>query len=302
MFPIIDFHVHVYPALPLSSELKKVRSSLKSVLEPVSQLQHNAQSLIRKFPQFSRKFLEEITTPSVIPHLLIESQFDDLITEMNTHNVEKAVVIPHPPIISNDFVYYECRKAPNRLITSTFIDPQTMTKKEDLVAFYNQGVRIFKINPIQSGVPAEAPYYNDFLEYLNSKKAIVILHTGNIYSHLFKAPDKGDVKNFIPWFTRYPDIKFLLAHMNFNEPHRAIEQASLYENVFLLTSWQPTDVIEKAINKVGVSKILFASDWPLLGGNILTQKNRILQLFKNKKISEQDLKNIFAENAKHLLA
>lgn len=299
--PIIDFHVHLYPEIPLPDEVKKIRSTLRDWLTPVSQLQHDIQTMFRKLPQFSRKFLDELAAPTVLPHLLLESHFQDLITQMEKHNVKKAVVVPHPPILSNDFIYYECRRAPEKLLTCTFIDPETIKTKEDLAAFYNQGVRIYKVNPLQSGVPAQAPYYEELMEYLNQKKAIVILHTGNIYSRFFKAPESGDVSSYEEWFSKYPNIRFLLAHMNFHEPEKAMEHAIKYDNVYLFTSWQPSSVILKAAEKTNIDKILFASDWPLLGDNIALQKNRVLDLLKNKELTEEQVRKIFFENAEKLL-
>lgn len=300
-YPIIDFHVHVYPVLPLPEEVKKVRTVLRDMLEPVSGWQHQMQSWIRKIPAGPRKIFDELGTPTVLPHLLLESHYQDLLTQMKTNNVEKAVVIPHPPLLTNDFVFYECRHAPEQMVTCTFIDPQTIKKKEDLAAFYNRGVRVFKINPIQSGVPAEAPYYEEFLEYLNQKKSIVILHTGNIYSRFFKSPDAGDVTHYAPWFERFADIRFCLAHMNFHEPEKAMYYAEKHKNVYLFTSWQPSNVILKATERTNAEKILFASDWPLLGNNMALQKARVLHLLDQGELSESDVKLILYDNAKRLL-
>jgi hypothetical protein len=299
--PIIDFHVYLYPELPLPEEIKKVRNSLRDMIEPFSGWQHELQTWMRKLPAGPRKILDELSTPSVLPHLLLESHHEDLLRQMELHNVEKAVVIPHPPLLTNDFVFYECRRAPDQLISCAFIDPQTIKNKEDLAAFYNRGVRIFKINPIQTGVPAEAPYYEEFLDYLNEKKSIVILHTGNIYSRLFKSPNSGDVSHYASWFERYKDIRFLLAHMNYHEPEKAILYAEKHKNVYLFTSWQPSSVILKATERIQADKILFASDWPLLGNNIALQKARVLELFERDELSESEVKMIFYDNAKRLL-
>lgn len=55
--------------------------------------------------------------------------------------------------------------------------------------------------------------------------------------------------------------------MNLHEPERAIGLAERFSNVLLDTSWQPGEVIAEACRRVGAAKILFASDWPLLGDN-----------------------------------
>ncbi len=300
--PVIDFHVHLYPPIPLPEEAKKVRTTLRHLLTPLTKYQHELQTWFRKIPLGPRKLLHEVTVPAILPHLILESNLDDLMEQTQKCNVSKIVVIPHPPLLSNDFIFYECRKSPEKLITATFIDPDTLKTADDLAAFYSRGVRIYKINPLQSGVPASAPYYDKFLEFLNSKKAIVILHTGNIYSHVYKSPESADAGNYSHWFERYPNIQFLLAHMNLHEPEKAITLAEKYSNVFLLSSWQSAAVILKAVKKLGAQKILFASDWPMLGNNIAHQKQLFLELYKKGSLTENEVQMIFYDNAKNLLS
>lgn len=300
-FEIIDFHLHVYPRLPWPSSINPLRQQINAWLKPVSRVQQKAQTLLRLMPKKLRPLADELGIPMVIPHLLVESDVFDLENEMRRERVVKAVVVPHPPLISNDFVLYESKRI-DGLIPSAFIDPGTMKSGADLQAFFNRGIRIFKINPLQSGVPTEAPFYREFLSFLNAKKAVLLLHTGALGSHLFKLPKVGDIKEYESWFQNYPDIKFVAAHMNFHEPKTAMRMAQKYDNLYLLTSWQPANVLKQAIRAVGVEKVLFASDWPLLGENIRIQKERIWSLFESGDLNEDDLTAIFSGNAKKLLA
>lgn len=299
-FEIIDFHVHVYPRLPWPATVNPLRQQLNQMLKPVSRLQQKAQTLLRLIPAKLRPLADEIGIPMALPHLLIESDVFDLQNEMQKENVSKAVIVPHPPIISNDFVIYESKRIEG-LLPAVFVDPQTMKSGSDLAAFYNRGIRIFKINPLKSGVPAEAPFYKEFLSFLNAKKAILLLHTGALGSHLFKLPKAGDIKEYESWFQSYPDITFIAAHMNFHEPKTAIKMAQKYNNLYLLTSWQPAKILKQAIRTVGVDKVLFASDWPLLGDNIRVQKERLWSLFENGDLNEEDLTAIFSGNARRLI-
>ena len=89
--------------------------------------------------------------------------------------------------------------------------------------------------------------------------------------------------------------------MNFHNPEAAIQLALKYQNLSLLTSWQPADTLHKAIQKVGVHKVLFASDWPLVGENIRVQKERLWSLHERGDLNEEDLTAIFSGNAKKLL-
>lgn len=298
---IIDFHVHVYPHLPWPAAVEPLRLRLNQLLRPLSRFQQEAQTWLRQLPSASRPVTDELGVPMVLPHLLIESDVFDLAREMEQENVVKAVIVPHPPLISNDFTFYESKRVEG-LIPATFIDPETMASANDLDAFYNRGVRLFKINPLQSGVPTEAPFYKEFLDYLNKKKAILLIHTGGLSSHLFKLPKAGNIREYEHWFQHYPDIRFVAAHMNFHDPETAIELAEDYDNLYLLTSWQPAKAIQEAIKRIGHDKILFASDWPLIGNNIRTQKERLWSLHRQGVLTENELRAIFFENAQKLLS
>jgi len=299
-FEVIDFHVHVYPQTPLSEPLAPVRKQLTQWFRPLSKMQQKAVSFAHKIPPSLRTISDEVSIPLLVPHLLIESDIFDLEREMLRESVSRAVVVAHPPLISNDFVFYESKRIQG-IIPAVFIDPDTMKSSSDLDAFYNRGVRLFKINPQQSGVPADAPYYKDFLSYLNNKKAVLLVHTGALSSHFFRLPNSGNIKEYQTWFRDYPDIRFIAAHMNLHEPKEAIQMAQKYNNLSLLTSWQPASVLKQAIETLGPEKILFASDWPLLGENIHTQKERLWSLYKKGVLNEDGLRAILSGNAKKIL-
>ena len=300
-FEIIDFHVHVFPRLPWPENIDSLRHKVTNWLRPISQLQQEAQTWLRKLPQTLRPISDELAIPLVLPHLLIESDIFDLQKEMETEKVRKAVLIPHPPMISNDFIFYESNRIEG-VIPAAFIDPKTMKSANDLDAFYQRGIRLFKVNPLQSGVPAEAPYYKEFLSYLNQKQCGLLLHTGALASHFFKLPNSGAIQEYESWIRDYPNIKFIAAHMNFHEPLKAISLAKKFENLFLLTSWQPEAALKTAIESIGCDRLLFASDWPLLGQNISVQKKRLYSLHQQGILSELELESIFSSNAEQLLS
>ncbi len=297
---VIDFHVHVYPQTPLSAPLAPVRQQLTQWLRPLSKIQQKAVSLSHKIPSSLRMISDEIGIPFLVPHLLIESDVFDLEREMQKESVSRVVVVPHPPLANNDFVFYESKRIQGA-IPVVFIDPDTMKSSSDLDAFYNRGVKLFKINPLQSGVPADAPFYRDFLSYLNNKKAILLIHTGALSSRFFRLPNSGHIKEYETWFRNYPEIRFVAAHMNLHEPQEAIQMARKYTNLSLLTSWQPTTALQRAIESLGPTRLLFASDWPLLGENIHTQKERLWTLYQKGILNDEALRLILSGNAKRLL-
>jgi hypothetical protein len=301
MMPLIDFHTHMFPIPKLPETIERGRTVLRQALRPLSWMQHELHSRIHDMPNFVLQMADEIGTPSVAPHLLIESSPLDLQAEMKRNGVVRAVAVPHPPMISNNFVYYECRRFSN-LTPCTFLDPETIKTVDDLKSFWDRGVRIFKANPIQTGVVATSHYYLPLLEFINEKKAILILHTGDIKSHLFfKKPNAGHVEVYKDWFREFSDINFLLAHMNFHHAKDAILMAKEFENINLIPSWQSADSIFNAVKTIGASRLLFGSDWPLVGDNIGIQRDRIWKLSQQKQLSVDDVEKIFFTNANQLL-
>lgn len=100
----------------------------------------------------------------------------------------------------------------------------------------------------------------------------------------------------IPKAREYRDVNFIIAHSgNFQiYSAEAYVAATVCENIFLETSW--TSVGDKAwfIDALGSERILFGADIP---GNIAFE----LYQYKNLNIKNEDLENIFYNNAKKLL-
>lgn len=114
-----------------------------------------------------------------------------------------------------------------------------------------------KIHAASDGEGLDSPRYRELLEVAREKNLPVILHAGCIQNRLFyKDPECGRAELFAPWFEGYPEVSFILAHMNFHEPHKAIELAELHSNVFLDNSWQPPEIIGEAVRRVGAERVL----------------------------------------------
>lgn len=301
MQKLIDFHVQIFPLPELNNTLGSLRGLARDLSAPLSWVNHEIHSKLRMIPGPARKWVDELSAPLALPHLLLESSSEDLIKQMQKYNVIKAVTVAHPPWSSNDYIFYEARRF-EEFIPSILLDPKTVQSKEDLESFYNRGVRVFKVHSALTGEPSDSSYYPSLLEWLNGKKVAVIVHTGEMHSQiLFKSPKAAKVSEFEPWFRKYQHIQFVLAHMNFHEPDLAIRSAKNHLNVLLLTSWQPENVIAQAVQEAGAHKVLFASDWPLIGDNVGLQKHRIQNLVDEKKITALDADKIFLENSLQLL-
>jgi hypothetical protein len=168
--------------------------------------------------------------------------------------------------------------------------------------FAKKGARALKIHTAADGEGVDSERYHELLATATELGLFVILHTGCLHSNLvFKKPELSRAELFAPWFTEYPDLTFILAHMNFHEPQVAMDLVIEHANVHVDTSWQPAETIGEAVRRVGSDRVLFGSDWPLLGNNISVGLERIEDCVETGLITREDARKILGENAVRLL-
>ena len=131
----------------------------------------------------------------------------------------------------------------------------------------------------------------------------MILHSGCIHNRIFyKDPNQGHPERFASWFEKFPATQFILAHMNFHLPQVAMDLAETYPNVHLDTSWQPAEIIGEAVRRVGSDRVLFGTDWPLVGDNMTVGLRRVRECVSAGTITAEDADRILGANAARLLA
>lgn len=313
---VIDFHVHVYPTFNnLLSKLKEAYPDLPikddmdfSKLKKLLPVAHKAQSfaqgalgLGKKLPGFLNKINDKYVALTTFYSIIIESSVDDLLKEMNRLNVTKAVLIAHPPLISNEFILELCKQHPDKFIPfiNVSMEEEPAERIDELVEMGAYGL---KIHHAADGIRATDEIYRPMLEKAKEHGMPVILHTGCFHMEpIHKCPEFSHARELEPYFTEYPELTFILAHMNYKEPEVAMEFALKYENVYVDISWQDTEVIYSALSKVPTEKILFGSDWPLVGNNIEVTLKRVLRLYDEKALTAEQLSKILKDNALKLL-
>lgn len=277
------------------------RKKIRDWYRPFAGWVHQFQPVMRHLPEPVRTRLDQVGGLAPLPTLLIESSAPDLLDEMDEAEVRYAVVVAHPPYAPSEFVLEVCALN-SRLIPAVNIPPGTSRPGLMLKKFAEKGVKILKIHPAADGEGPDSARYRALLKTAADHGMIVILHTGCLYTHvLFKDPDQGHAERYSGWFEKYPQTQFVLAHMNFHDPHIALDLCEEYPNLFVDTSWQPSEVIGEAVRRIGASRILFASDWPIVGNNFNIAKRRIDESRESGLITAQESELIFGENAVKLL-
>jgi predicted TIM-barrel fold metal-dependent hydrolase len=317
MATVVDFHVHVFPnnlekwaskvrigvlAETLSAQrLNQVRRRARAWMKPVVGTLHGLQTTLRYLPEFARRNVDEISGLAPIPSLFVESTSDDLIEAMDEVGVDFAVVIAHPPFISNDFIMETCEQN-SRLIPVVNIPKGTPKPGTLLKSYAKQGAKILKIHAAADGEGPDSPRYRALIRTASDLGMPVIIHTGCIHTHLhYKNPAQGKAEIFSKWYETYSNTKFILAHMNYHEPHTALDLCEEYPNLLVDTSWQPAEMIGEAARRIGAERVFFGTDWPLVGNNISVGRKRIQDCVDTGLLNEEQSKLILGENAVHLL-
>jgi predicted TIM-barrel fold metal-dependent hydrolase len=314
---IIDFHARIFPdssqkitevvsrfipGLDLGQlGLGQLRKTARSWLRPALTGIHESGAFIRHIPEPIRRGLDELSVLAPASGLLLESSTEDLLETMDHNEVDIALVIPQPPLISNHFVLEECAKD-ERLLPVAYVPKDSEKPGAELKTLIERGARALKIHPAADGIGPNSTRYKKLIQAAGEAGLPIILHTGSIHSSLlFHSPELGDASLYEPWFKEFSSTPFVLAHMNWHSPQLAIELAAEHKNVYVDTSWQPSEVIGEAVRLMGPEKILFGSDWPLVGNNIAIGLERIRECVRMGLMTEADSTLILGENARKLL-
>jgi predicted TIM-barrel fold metal-dependent hydrolase len=309
----IDSHVHVFPDLaewltpriakgPLAGvvtegQVNFFRNQARRWSKPFASALHRLQPAMRMLPNAVREGVDEIASLAPVPRLLVESSPSDLKRAMEKSSLDRAVVVAQPPFTTNELVL-ELAQEDLRFLAAVNIPPGTPRVAAVLKKYKEAGAKALKIHPAADGEGPKTTRYVNLLKAANELGLPVILHTGIWNTHtFFRKPSAGNPEVFRDWFKNFPNIRFILAHMNLHEPHVAMDLAQEFSNLYLSTSWQPAETIAEAVRRVGDDRVLFASDWPIVGENFKVGLHRIEDCVSGGLITFEQAEKVLGLNA-----
>lgn len=313
---VIDFHTHVFPNyleeyldkhLPPAGTVivNRVRKQVRGWIRPFTNSVQKARPLVRYLPDGARVPFDLLGSVASVPSLFVEATAPDLEQAMGLAGIDAAVIIAHPPLISNDLVLdlaAEAKLDSPRFIPAVYIPKKAKRPSALLRSYVKKGAKLLKIHPAADGEGPKSAQYKTILRTAADLDLPVILHTGTGHSPLmFREPELGRVELFSSWFKAYPKLKFILAHMNEHAPQLALDLAVRHPNVYVDTASQPAEIIGEAARRIGTERVLFASDWPMVGNNLSIARNRIRDCVSIGLINEGQENLILGENAAGLL-
>ncbi len=298
---IVDSHLHLVPdPMGWARATRGVRRRVVNALSPAFEAAHRAQTWLRLLPRTVRTPVDQCGSYLALPHLALGGTESDLHALLDSGTLDAAVLIAHPPFTSNHFVM-EAAERDSRILPVVNLARHAQQPGAALKDFAKRGARALKIHLIADGLEPSSDVYTELLNSASDLGLPVIVHTGETaLPGASGSPRLGAAERLRPWFTRYPKTSFVLAHLNFHEPKKAIALAADHENVLLETSWQPSEIITEAVATVGAERVLFGSDWPILGSNVDVGLGRIRSCVESGLLTQAQADQVLGLNAAKL--
>ena len=276
---IIDFHTHVF-----SPRVKKDRSKY-----------------IESDPCFATLYSS--------PQARIATA-DELIDSMDKEEIDISVILnggwtTHELCVeTNDYILESINRYPDRLVGFCTVQPQSF---EAAVAEIERCVKggikgVGEIRPdTQLFEFTEGEIMEPFIEVIRKHNLILLTHSSEPVGHQYQGKGSITPDVLYPLITGFPDITVVCAHWGGGLPFYALmpEVKEVMSNVYFDSAASPflynPEIYSQVARLVGVDKILFGSDYPLLAPSHLLKEIDTLDLPQDTR----DL--ILAGNAQRLL-
>jgi predicted TIM-barrel fold metal-dependent hydrolase len=276
---IIDFHTHVFPP-----DIKKNRSKY-----------------IERDPCFAILYSD--------PKAKIATA-DELVAGMDEAGVDISVILnigwtTHELCVeTNDYIIDSVSRYPRRLVGFCAVQPNSpKAAVSEIERCAGVGIRgVGEMRPdIQLFDLGDEMVMEPLVEVLKEHKLALLLHSSEPIGHGY--PGKGIMTPDIlyPFITSFPDLTIVCAHWGGGLPFYALmpEVKKALSNVYFDSAASPflyaPEVYRQVIKLVGVDKVLFGSDYPLL-----TQR-RLLNEIETLDMPEETKSLILSGNALRLL-
>lgn len=297
---LIDFQAQLLPERFAATIPAGLRKWGKFWAKPVSRTLHEVQPWIRFLPSVARTLVQEVGALAPLSHLLFESSLADLRDSLDRNQIDRCVIVSDPTRVENNDLIRFAKEDP-RLIPAIRIPPNSDVKAM-IESAHGENTRILQIHTAADGLEPNCEFYQAQIETASRLGWTIIVQTGAPMAHLvYRKPENASIERFSDWFMNWPKATFVIARMNFDDPEGAMDFAERFPSLYLETSWQPTETIAEAVRRIGADRILFGSDWPILGNNQKIGIRRIRDAMDSQMISEADGAKILGKNAEALI-
>lgn len=173
----------------------------------------------------------------------------------------------------NEYLLSEAARCPNRFIPFVTVPPgagdAALGEIERAAAGGARGVG--ELMPDGQGVRPEDEAMDAVVALATALGLIVLIHASEPVGHRYPGKGTSTPDRLLTLIERHPRARFILAHAGGGLPfyHLLPEVAAATQNVWYDTAAAPLlyrpEVYRRLVDLVGVERVLFASDAPLIG-------------------------------------
>ncbi len=276
---LIDFHTHIFPP-----DIQKHRERFCACEPWFNELYSNPRSGI--------------------------ATAEDLVAEMDASGVDCAVTFSFgwtdPALIeeTNSYVIDAMHRYPGRIYGMAVLQPMAGARAvRELERCAEAGmIGLGELMPHCQGYKlSDIALLTPLIEIVREHQLLVLSHCSEPVGHVY--PGKGDVtlQDVVTFLTAFPDVRFIAAHWGGGLPFYCLmpEIKRIAANVWYDTAatayLYSNAILPAVIDLVGAERILFASDYGLLG------QQRIIDYIVQSGISADAIEKILGGNAQSLL-
>ncbi len=234
---------------------------------------------------------------------------EELISSMDETGVDVSVILNigwtrHEMCIeSNDYILEVVARYPKRLVGFCAVKLESPQAAREIERCAKSGIKgVGELRPdVQLLDPGNKQIMEPVIKVMREHNLILLTHASEPVGHHY--PGKGTITPDIlySFITSFPDLPLVCAHWGGGFPFYALmpEVKEAMDNVFFDTAASPFlyshKIYSQVIQLVGADKILFGSDYPLLG------QSRIIEEIKSLELEEEVKAKILGGNAQRLL-
>lgn len=276
---VIDFHTHIFP-----SPFREKRDAFFS-----------------QEPAF--ECLYRSTTARIASR-------EELLQSMEEQGIQRSVVFGFPWEKAdhfrrhNDYIIESVGNHPDRLIGLCCFSPLSPDGAKEVERCLDAGLAgVGELAVYQSGFSTETiRRLHEVMELCADRNAPVLFHANEPVGHVYPGKTPVQLNEIYALLKQYPLNKIILAHWGgglFFYSLMKKEVRDVLRNVWFDTAASPylyaPQVYRMACELVGVEKILFGSDYPLL------KPDKYFREMTEAALSSEDLRKVKGDNAERLL-
>jgi hypothetical protein len=274
---IIDFHTHIVPV-----RVKQDR---------------------QRYANADRGFAAVFSDPKVKL-----ATADDLIAAMDRDGIDISVVLNYGWFTQalcveiNDYILESVARFPKRLIGFCTVAPGDRDAAlKELERCAQSGAKgVGEIRPDTLPVKSRIRLLKPVLDFMTAHGLILLTHVSEPVGHRYPGKGTATPGIIMDIVTAFPDLKIVCAHWGGGLPFYALmpEVKQALKNVYFDTAASPylydSRIYRQTAELVGVDKILFGSDYPLI------RQKRYLKEVDALNLPEKTERAIFSGNARRL--